>query len=228
MLELVTKLKNTIKHISKGGDERSRNYHAKKGKLFVRDRISKLLDVDSPFLELSTLAGYECYKEEINAAGLITGIGRVSGHECMIFANDATVKAGTYFPMTVKKHLRAQEIAMKNNLPCVHLVDSGGANLPNQAEVFADVGHFGQVFYNQAIMSSMDIPQISVVLGFCTAGGANIPAMSEEIIIVKEKGAIFLGGPPLVKAATGETVDPQELGGAEVCRLISIKIKILI
>lgn len=219
MFELVKDLRETLRHISLGGDERSRNNHAKKGKLFVRDRIGKLLDVDSTFLELSTLAAYNCYKEEINAAGIITGIGRVSGHECMIFANDATVKAGTYFPITVKKHLRAQEIAMENHLPCIYLVDSGGANLPNQAEVFPDVGHFGRCFYNQANMSALNIPQISIVMGSCTAGGAYVPAMSDENIIVKNHGTIFLGGPPLVKAATGEDISAQDLGGADVhCR----------
>ncbi|UXI17938.1 hypothetical protein NH340_JMT03881 [Sarcoptes scabiei] len=213
---LVDELRAKIQHISLGGDEKSRANQIKKGKLLVRDRIGRLLDIDSTFLELSTLAAYECYKEEVNAAGIITGIGRVCGQECMIIANDSTVKAGTYYPMTVKKHIRAQEIASENNLPCIYLVDSGGANLPNQAEVFPDVGHFGRCFYNQANMSARNIPQISVVLGSCTAGGAYVPAMSDENIIVKEHGTIFLGGPPLVKAATGEDISPQDLGGAEV------------
>ncbi|OTF73821.1 methylcrotonoyl-CoA carboxylase beta chain, mitochondrial-like, partial [Euroglyphus maynei] len=221
MRTLVEDLKKKIQHISLGGDERSRMNHLKKGKLLVRDRIGRLLDVDSSFLEFSTLAAYECYDEEINAAGIITGIGRICGQECLIIANDATVKAGTYYPLTVKKHQRAQEIAMENNLPCIYLVDSGGANLPHQAEVFPDRTHFGRSFYNQANMSAKNIPQISIVMGSCTAGGAYIPAMSDENIIVKKHGTIFLGGPPLVKAATGEDISAQDLGGADVHTAIS-------
>jgi 3-methylcrotonyl-CoA carboxylase beta subunit len=219
MKGLVEELKSKIDTASLGGDERSRKHHTDKGKLLVRDRISRLLDPESPFLELSTLAAYECYPETINSAGIITGVGKVCGQECMIVANDATVKAGTYYPLTVKKHLRAQEIAAENRLPCIYLVDSGGANLPNQAEVFPDVNHFGRIFFNQAKMSAVNIPQISVVVGSCTAGGAYVPAMSDENIIVKEHGTIFLGGPPLVKAATGEEISAQDLGGADVhCR----------
>ena len=219
MRSLVDKLKGITETISLGGDDRSRKHHTSKGKLLVRDRINRLLDPESPFLELSTLAAYECYSESISAAGIITGIGRIFGQECMIVANDATVKAGTYYPLTVKKHLRAQEIALENRLPCIYLVDSGGANLPNQAEVFPDSSHFGRIFYNQANMSALNIPQISVVMGSCTAGGAYVPAMSDENIIVKQHGTIFLGGPPLVKAATGEEISAQDLGGAEVhCR----------
>ncbi|KAI2809694.1 Methylcrotonoyl-CoA carboxylase beta chain, mitochondrial [Blomia tropicalis] len=216
MKALVDELKQKISTISLGGNERSRQNHTKKGKLLVRDRINRLLDPETPFLELSTLAAYDCYSEPINSAGVVTGIGRIFGRECMIVANDATVKAGTYYPLTVKKHLRAQEIAIENRLPCIYLVDSGGANLPNQAEVFPSSDHFGRIFYNQANMSAMNIPQISVVMGSCTAGGAYVPAMSDENIIVKEHGTIFLGGPPLVKAATGEEISAQDLGGADV------------
>ncbi|KAH7640317.1 methylcrotonyl-CoA carboxylase subunit 2 [Dermatophagoides farinae] len=221
MRTLVQDLREKIQHTSLGGDERSRTNHMKKGKLLVRDRIGKLLDVNSSFLEFSTLAAHECYSEEINAAGIITGIGRICGQECLIIANDATVKAGTYYPLTVKKHQRAQEIALENNLPCIYLVDSGGANLPHQSEVFPDKTHFGRLFYNQANMSAKNIPQISIVMGSCTAGGAYIPAMSDESIIVKEHGTIFLAGPPLVKAATGEEISAQDLGGAEVHTSIS-------
>lgn len=219
MKVLVDDLKSKLKDISLGGDQRSRNHHTSRGKLLVRDRINRLLDPESPFLELSPLAAYECYEETINAAGVVTGIGRVCGQECMIIANDATVKAGTYYPMTVKKQLRAQEISITNNLPCIYLVDSGGANLPNQAEVFPDSNHFGRFFYNQANMSAMNIPQIAIVMGSCTAGGAYVPAMSDENIIVKNNGTIFLAGPPLVKAATGEEISAEDLGGADVhCR----------
>ena len=179
-------------------------------------RVQRLLDVGTPFLELSQLAAHEMYAEAVPAAGVITGIGRVSGQECVIVANDATVKGGTYYPMTVKKHVRAQEIAQQNNLPCVYLVDSGGANLPNQDQVFPDRDHFGRIFYNQANMSALGIPQIAVVMGSCTAGGAYVPAMADEAIIVRQQGTIFLGGPPLVKAATGEQVSAEELGGADV------------
>src|SRR5213079_1932600 len=182
----------------------------------VRDRIDRLLDGGSAFLELSPLAAWGCYDDEAPGAGIVTGIGRIAGRECVIVANDATVKGGTYYPLTVKKHLRAQEIARENNLPCIYLVDSGGANLPNQDQVFPDREHFGRIFYNQANMSAAGIPQIALVMGSCTAGGAYVPAMSDEAIIVKNQGTIFLGGPPLVKAATGEIVSPEDLGGADV------------
>ncbi len=219
MKVLVDRLRGTLQTISLGGDERSRKHHTSKGKLLVRERINRLLDPESPFLELSPLAAYECYSDVVPAGGLITGVGRVLGQECMVVANDATVKAGTYYPAGVRKHLRAQEIALENRLPCIYLVDSGGANLPNQAEVFPDVTHFGRIFFNQANLSAANIPQISVVMGSCTAGGAYVPAMSDENIIVKEHGTIFLGGPPLVKAATGEEISAQDLGGADVhCR----------
>ena len=195
--------------------------HKSRGKLLPRERIQYLIDPGSPFLELSQLAGLNLYSEEVPSGGIITGIGRVSGKEIVIIANDATVKGGTYFPITVKKHLRAQEIALENHLPCIYLVDSGGAFLPLQAEVFPDKEHFGRIFFNQAQMSSIGIPQISVVMGSCTAGGAYIPAMSDQSIIVKNQGTVFLGGPPLVKAATGETVTAEELGGSEVHSKIS-------
>ncbi len=187
-----------------------------RGKLLPRDRVMNLIDHGSPFLELSPLAANEMYDEAIHSAGLITGIGRVEGRECVIVCNDSTIKGGTYFPMTVKKHLRAQEIARENRLPCLYLVDSGGANLPHQTEVFPDREHFGRIFYNQATLSSLGIPQIAIVMGSCTAGGAYVPAMSDETIIVRNQGTIFLGGPPLVKAATGEVVSAEELGGADV------------
>ncbi len=216
MLELVSDLHNKIANIEKGGPGKYRDRHVKRGKLLARDRIRRLVDKGSAFLEFSQFAAYEVYDTEVPAAGIITGIGRVSGLECVIVCNDATVKGGTYFPLTVKKHIRAQEIAAANNLPCIYLVDSGGANLPNQDEVFPDRHHFGRIFYNQAKMSSRNIPQIAVVLGSCTAGGAYVPAMSDENIIVKDQGTIFLAGPPLVKAATGEEVSPEELGGADV------------
>lgn len=202
-----------------GGGEKSQRRHTKRGKLLPRERINVLLDVGTPFLELSQLAAYEVYEEDLAAAGIITGIGRICGQECMIIANDATVKGGSYFPLTVKKHLRAQAIAQENHLPCIYLVDSGGGNLPRQDEVFPDREHFGRFFFNQANMSAMDIPQIAVVMGSCTAGGAYIPAMADESIIVREQGTIFLAGPPLVKAATGEVVSAEDLGGADVhCR----------
>lgn len=217
MASAVQDLENTIARIKQGGDEKARKRHTSNGKLLPRDRISCLLDPGSPFLELSQLAGHKLYgNEEVPAGGIITGIGRVSGVECMIVANDATVKGGTYYPITVKKHVRAQEIAWENRLPCLYLVDSGGANLPRQAEVFPDKLHFGRIFYNQATMSSKGITQIAVVLGSCTAGGAYVPAMADESIIVKHQGTIFLGGPPLVKAATGEEVSAEELGGADL------------
>lgn len=216
---LANQLKDIKKQISEGGGLDLRKKHEARNKLFVRDRIQKLLDPGSPFLEVGALAGYDLYEGAAPGAGIVTGIGRVSDQEVMIIANDATVKGGTYFPMTVKKHLRAQEIAMENHLPCIYLVDSGGAFLPMQAEVFPDRDHFGRIFYNQAQMSSKGIPQIAVVMGSCTAGGAYVPAMSDEVIMVKNQATIFLGGPPLVKAATGEEVDAETLGGADVhCR----------
>lgn len=215
----VDDLKAKLEQIKLGGGERSRERHLSRGKLLPRDRVNALLDVGSPFLELSQLAAYEVYDADVPAAGIITGIGRVGGQECVIVANDATVKGGTYFPLTVKKHLRAQAIAQENNLPCIYLVDSGGANLPNQDDVFPDREHFGRIFFNQANMSAQAIPQIAVVMGSCTAGGAYVPAMADESIIVKEQGTIFLAGPPLVKAATGEVVSAEDLGGADIhCR----------
>ncbi|MBI2313489.1 MAG: methylcrotonoyl-CoA carboxylase [Betaproteobacteria bacterium] len=213
---LVADLRDKVAKIKLGGGEAARNKHVARGKLLPRDRIRALLDVGSPFLELSQLAAWDLYDKTVACAGIIAGIGRIQGQECMVVANDATVKGGSYFPLTVKKHLRAQEIAAANNLPCVYLVDSGGANLPTQDEVFPDREHFGRIFYNQANMSAAGIPQVAVVMGSCTAGGAYIPAMSDETIIVKNQGTIFLGGPPLVKAATGEVVTAEELGGADV------------
>ncbi|MFQ6017364.1 MAG: carboxyl transferase domain-containing protein [Kiloniellaceae bacterium] len=213
---LVEDLRAKVDEIKRGGGETAREKHLARGKLLPRERIRTLLDTGSPFLELSQLAAYGMYGGEVPSAGIITGIGRVMGRECMIVANDATVKGGTYYPVTVKKHLRAQEIAEQNHLPCVYLVDSGGANLPNQDEVFPDRDHFGRIFFNQANMSAKGIPQIAVVMGSCTAGGAYVPAMSDESIIVRNQGTIFLGGPPLVKAATGEEVTPEVFGGAEV------------
>ncbi len=216
MGKLVTELKSRMAAAALGGDERSRKRHTDRKKMLPRERVEKLLDPGTPFLELSPLAAYGMYDGDIHAAGIITGVGRVSGRECVIVCNDATIKGGTYYPMTVKKHLRAQEIARENRLPCIYLVDSGGANLPNQAEIFPDREHFGRIFFNQATMSAAGIPQIAVVMGSCTAGGAYVPAMSDESIIVKGQGTIFLGGPPLVKAATGEEVTAEELGGADV------------
>ena len=219
MKQQVDDLKAKLEQIKLGGGEKSRARHLSRGKLLPRDRVYGLLDSGSPFLELSQLAAYEVYDDNVPAAGIITGIGRVGGQECVIVANDATVKGGTYYPLTVKKHLRAQTIAQENNLPCIYLVDSGGANLPNQDDVFPDKEHFGRIFFNQANMSSQNIPQIAVVMGSCTAGGAYVPAMADESIIVKEQGTIFLAGPPLVKAATGEVVSAEDLGGADVhCR----------
>lgn len=212
----VEDLAEKVAGIAQGGNERARDKHLARGKLLPRDRVEQLLDAGTPFLEFSQLAAYGMYDDDIPAAGVITGIGRVQGQECVIVCNDATVKGGTYYPMTVKKHLRAQEIAAQNNLPCIYLVDSGGANLPNQDEVFPDKDHFGRIFYNQANMSAAGIPQIAVVMGSCTAGGAYVPAMSDETIIVKNQGTIFLGGPPLVKAATGEVVTAEDLGGGDV------------
>src|SRR6186713_3392347 len=206
----------TIAGRGAGGDERSIARHRERGKLPVRERIERLLDPGSAFLELSPLAATGLYDDDAPGAGMVTGIGRVEGTTCVVVANDATVKGGTYYPMTVKKHLRAQEIALENRLPCIYLVDSGGAFLPLQAEVFPDRDHFGRIFYNQARMSAAGIPQIAAVMGSCTAGGAYVPAMADEAIIVKNQGTIFLAGPPLVKAATGEDVTPGELGGSEV------------
>jgi 3-methylcrotonyl-CoA carboxylase beta subunit len=216
MRALVDDLRAEVAKVKEGGGAKARDRHLGRGKLLPRDRVQGLLDPGSPFLELSQLAAHGVYGEPIPAAGLITGIGRVSGTECVVVANDATVKGGTYFPLTVKKHLRAQEIARENNLPCIYLVDSGGANLPNQDEVFPDREHFGRIFYNQATMSARGIPQIAVVMGSCTAGGAYVPAMSDEAVIVRNQGTIFLGGPPLVKAATGEVVSAEDLGGGDV------------
>jgi 3-methylcrotonyl-CoA carboxylase beta subunit len=216
MSGLVADLRDKIAKAAAGGGEEARAKHLARGKLLPRDRVTLLLDPGTPFLELSPLAAYGMYKDEAPCAGIITGVGRVSGRECVIVCNDATVKGGTYFPMTVKKHLRAQEIARENRLPCIYLVDSGGANLPNQDEVFPDREHFGRIFYNQATLSAAGIPQIAVVMGSCTAGGAYVPAMSDETVIVRNQGTIFLGGPPLVKAATGEIVTAEELGGGDV------------
>ncbi len=213
---VVEDLQQQLAHTALGGGEKARNKHTERGKLLPRERIRGLLDAGSPFLEFSPLAAHGMYEDQAPCAGLIAGIGRVHGIEVVVLANDATVKGGTYFPITVKKHLRAQEIALENHLPCVYLVDSGGAFLPLQDEVFPDKEHFGRIFYNQARMSALNIPQIAVVMGSCTAGGAYVPAMSDETVIVKEQGTIFLGGPPLVKAATGEVVDAESLGGAEV------------
>ncbi|MEO5734121.1 MAG: carboxyl transferase domain-containing protein [Rubrivivax sp.] len=213
---LVDDLNAKLAQITQGGGEKARARHESRGKLLPRDRVEMLLDPDTPFLEIAPLAALDLYNNDAPGAGLITGIGRVSGVECLIVCNDATVKGGTYYPMTVKKHLRAQEVAQQNRLPCIYLVDSGGANLPNQDEVFPDRDHFGRIFYNQAQMSAQGIPQIAVVMGSCTAGGAYVPAMSDEAIIVKEQGTIFLGGPPLVKAATGEVVSAEDLGGGDV------------
>ena len=213
---LAAELRERVAKAALGGDERSRERHVSRGKLLPRDRVERLLDPGSPFLEIGQLAAGGLYNDEVPAAGIITGIGRVSGRQCMIFANDATVKGGTYFPMTVKKHIRAQEIAQANRLPCVYLVDSGGANLPNQAEVFPDRDHFGRFFFNQAQMSAQGIPQIASVMGSCTAGGAYVPAMSDESVIVKEQGTIFLAGPPLVQAATGEVISAEDLGGGDL------------
>ncbi|SAL41039.1 propionyl-CoA carboxylase [Caballeronia choica] len=213
---VVADLKEKVAKVALGGGQAARDKHVGRNKLLPRDRIAQLLDPGTPFLELSQLAAYGMYNDDAPGAGVITGIGRIAGQECVIVCNDATVKGGTYYPMTVKKHLRAQEIAEQNRLPCVYLVDSGGANLPNQDDVFPDRDHFGRIFYNQANMSAQGIAQIAVVMGSCTAGGAYVPAMSDESIIVKNQGTIFLGGPPLVKAATGEEVSAEDLGGGDV------------
>lgn len=218
---LAEKLRADRAQAAVGGPEPARRRHVARGKLLPRERLELLLDPGAPFLELSPLAAFGMYGEEVPGAGLITGIGRIEGRECVVIVNDATVKGGTYYPMTVKKHLRAQEIARQNRLPCIYLVDSGGANLPHQDEVFPDREHFGRIFYNQATMSAAGIPQIAVVMGSCTAGGAYVPAMADEAIIVRNQGTIFLGGPPLVRAATGEVVTPEELGGGDVHTRIS-------
>src|SRR5262245_39105691 len=216
MTALVADLRAKVERAASGGEEAARAKHVARGKLLPRERLRLLLDPGSPFLELSQLAAIGMYGDEAPGAGVVTGVGRISGRECVVVVNDATVKGGTYYPMTVKKHLRAQEIALQNRLPCVYLVDSGGAFLPEQDDVLPDREHFGRIFYNQATMSAAGIPQIAAVMGSCTAGGAYVPAMSDECVIVKGHGTIFLGGPPLVKAATGEVVSPEELGGAEV------------
>jgi 3-methylcrotonyl-CoA carboxylase beta subunit len=216
MRALVADIRDKAAIVQRGGSDEARERHVSRGKLLPRDRLAQLLDPGSPFLEVGQFAAWDMYDDRISSAGMIAGVGRVEGQEVMVVVNDATVKGGTYYPLTVKKHLRAQEIAMQNNLPCIYLVDSGGANLPNQDEVFPDREHFGRIFFNQANMSAAGIPQIACVMGSCTAGGAYVPAMSDESIIVRNQGTIFLGGPPLVKAATGEDVTAEELGGAEV------------
>ncbi|RUZ83616.1 methylcrotonoyl-CoA carboxylase, partial [Mesorhizobium sp. M7A.F.Ca.CA.001.14.1.1] len=216
MRALVADIAEKAATVELGGSEEARERHVSRGKLLPRERLAQLLDVGSPFLEIGQFAAWSMYGEEISSAGMIAGIGRVEGTEVMVVVNDATVKGGTYYPLTVKKHLRAQEIALQNNLPCIYLVDSGGANLPNQDEVFPDREHFGRIFYNQANMSASGIPQIACVMGSCTAGGAYVPAMSDETIMVRNQATIFLGGPPLVKAATGEDVSAEDLGGADV------------
>jgi 3-methylcrotonyl-CoA carboxylase beta subunit len=221
MTVVVEDLRALSAKIALGGSPSAREKHTARGKLLPRDRVAGLIDPGSPFLEFSALAAHKVYHDAVPAAGLITGIGRINGNECVIVCNDATVKGGTYYPLTVKKHLRAQEIAQQNNLPCVYLVDSGGANLPNQDEVFPDKDDFGRIFFNQAQMSAKDIPQIAVVMGSCTAGGAYVPAMSDESIIVQKQGTIFLAGPPLVKAATGEVVSSEDLGGGDIHARIS-------
>ncbi|CUU18749.1 carboxyl transferase domain-containing protein [Bradyrhizobium sp. 482_C4_N1_1] len=216
MRGLVADLREKLSQVAGGGGEVSRNRHTSRGKMLARERVDLLVDPGTSFMELSPLAAYGLYGGDVHSASVITGVGRISGRECVIVANDATIKGGTYYPMTVKKHLRAQDVARQNNLPCVYMVDSGGAFLPLQDEIFPDERHFGRIFYNQAQMSSQGIPQIAIVMGSCTAGGAYVPAMSDESIIVRNQGTIFLGGPPLVKAATGEVVSAEELGGADV------------
>jgi len=216
MRSLVADLREKLSQVAGGGGEVSRNRHTSRGKMLARERVDLLVDPGTSFLELSPLAAYGLYGGDVHSASVVTGVGRISGRECVIVANDATIKGGTYYPMTVKKHLRAQDIARQNNLPCVYMVDSGGAFLPLQDEIFPDERHFGRIFYNQAQMSSQGIPQVAIVMGSCTAGGAYVPAMSDESIIVRNQGTIFLGGPPLVKAATGEVVTAEELGGADV------------
>ncbi|MCP3399771.1 carboxyl transferase domain-containing protein [Bradyrhizobium sp. CCGB20] len=216
MRTLVADLREKLAQVAGGGGEASRSRHTARGKMLARERVDLLIDPGTSFMELSPLAAYGLYGGDVHSASVVTGVGRISGRECVIVANDATIKGGTYYPMTVKKHLRAQDVARQNNLPCVYMVDSGGAFLPLQDEIFPDERHFGRIFYNQAQMSSQGIPQIAIVMGSCTAGGAYVPAMSDESIIVRNQGTIFLGGPPLVKAATGEVVSAEELGGADV------------
>ncbi|MGH6777067.1 MAG: carboxyl transferase domain-containing protein, partial [Bradyrhizobium sp.] len=221
MRALVAELKDKLDLVAGGGGEASRTRHTSRGKMLARQRVDLLLDPGTAFLELSPLAAYGLYGGDVHSASVVTGVGRIAGRECVVVANDATIKGGTYYPMTVKKHLRAQDVARQNNLPCVYLVDSGGAFLPMQDEIFPDERHFGRIFYNQAQMSAAGIPQIAIVMGSCTAGGAYVPAMSDESIIVRNQGTIFLGGPPLVKAATGEVVSAEELGGADLHSRIS-------
>ncbi len=222
-VSIVKELKERLAEVKKGGHEKARQKHLERNKLLVRDRIAKLCDKDTPFLELSSFAAYDMYENMAPSAGMVTGVGVIKGRECMIVANDATVKGGTYFPMTIKKHVRAQEIAMENRLPCIYLVDSGGIFLPYQSETFPDRDHFGKIFYNQARLSAENIPQVAVVMGSCTAGGAYVPAMSDETIMVRNQATIFIGGPPLVKAATGEEVTDEELGGADVhCKISGV------
>lgn len=222
-INLVNELKERLAIIKAGGPEKHRQRHIERGKILVRDRIAKLCDKDTPFLETSAFAAWDMYDNEAPSAGIVTGVGVIKGRECMIVANDATVKGGTYFPMTIKKHVRAQEIALQNKLPCVYLVDSGGIFLPYQSETFPDKDHFGKIFYNQARLSADNITQIAVVMGSCTAGGAYVPAMSDETIMVRNQATIFIGGPPLVKAATGEVVTDEELGGADVhCKISGV------
>src|SRR3954470_12507963 len=216
LAELAAQLRERLAEVRRGGDDAARTRHVERGKLLVRERIDRLLDPGSPFVELSPLAGWELYDDVVPAAGIVTGVGRVEGVRCMVVANDATVKGGTYYPVTVKKHLRAQQIAAENRLPCIYPADSAGAFLPLQDDVFPDRWHFGRIFFNQAQMSAAGIPQLSAVMGSCTAGGAYVPAMSDETVIVRNQGTIFLGGPPLVKAATGEVVTAEELGGGDV------------
>ena len=216
MAALVAELRERTAQVARGGGEKAVERHRSRGKLTARERIDRLVDPDTAFLELNALAAWDLYDGQAPSAGIVTGIGVVEGRECVIVANDATVKGGSYFPLTVKKHLRAQEVAAQNRLPCLYLVDSGGAFLPLQAEVFPDREHFGRIFFNQAQMSAQGIPQIAVVMGSCTAGGAYVPAMSDETVIVRGTGTIFIGGPPLVKAATGQDVTAEELGGADV------------
>src|ERR1700758_1189220 len=221
MRALVAELREKLSLVAGGGGKVSRARHTARGKMLARERVDLLVDPGAAFLELSPLAAHGLYGGDVHSASIITGVGRISGRECVVVANDATIKGGTYYPMTVKKHLRAQDIARQNNLPCVYMVDSGGAFLPLQDEIFPDERHFGRIFYNQAQMSALGIPQIAVVMGSCTAGGAYVPAMSDETVIVRNQGTIFLGGPPLVKAATGEVVDAETLGGADVHTSIS-------
>ncbi len=216
MRALVVELHDKLGQVAGGGGEAARKRHLARGKMLARQRVDLLLDPGTAFLELSPLAAHGLYGGDVHSASIVTGVGRIARRECVIVANDATIKGGTYYPMTVKKHLRAQDIARQNNLPCVYMVDSGGAFLPLQDEIFPDERHFGRIFYNQAQMSAQGIPQIAIVMGSCTAGGAYVPAMSDESIIVRNQGTIFLGGPPLVKAATGEVVSAEELGGADV------------